>query len=125
MSRFRRHLLELSLLAFLSSSLTLPANAAVLSTGDYLAAGARAADMATVNATLEREDVRAQLIRLGVDPDQALSRVAALPDEDVALMADQLDDLPAGGDALALIGAVFLVLLILELTGVINIFNKV
>ena len=31
---------------------------------------------------------------------------------------------PAGGDALALIGAVFVILLILELTGVIDIFKK-
>ena len=31
---------------------------------------------------------------------------------------------PAGGDILALIGAVFVVLLVLELTGVIDIFKK-
>jgi uncharacterized membrane protein (Fun14 family) len=40
------------------------------------------------------------------------------------MLADGLDEAPAGGDALAVIGIVFLVLLILELTGVIDIFKK-
>ena len=40
-------------------------------------------------------------------------------------MANQLADLPAGGDALAVVGALFLVLLILEVVGVIDIFKKV
>jgi len=42
----------------------------------------------------------------------------------LAELNSQLDSLPAGG-VLALIGAVFVVLLILELTGVINVFSKV
>jgi uncharacterized membrane protein (Fun14 family) len=33
-------------------------------------------------------------------------------------------DMPAGGDALAIIGIVFLVLMILEAVGVIDIFKK-
>lgn len=39
-------------------------------------------------------------------------------------MHGQLEQLPAGGSALAVIGIVFLVLLILDLTGVINIFRR-
>jgi uncharacterized membrane protein (Fun14 family) len=35
-----------------------------------------------------------------------------------------MDQMPAGGDALAVIGIVFLVLIILELVGVIDIFKK-
>lgn len=113
------------MLSVLCTSFTLPANAAVLSTGDYLAHSTRQADLATVTAALERDDVRTYLVRMGVDPEDALERVAQLPDEDVARIAGQMDELPAGGSVLALIGAVFVVLLILELTGVINIFSKV
>ena len=125
MTVIRQFFVQISLLAFLATSLSMPANAAVLSTGDYLSAGARQADMATVTAALQREDVRGYLVRMGVDPEDALARVAQLPDEDVARLAGQMEDLPAGGSVLALIGAVFVVLLILELTGVINIFSKV
>jgi uncharacterized membrane protein (Fun14 family) len=40
-------------------------------------------------------------------------------------LSSQIESLPAGGDSvLVLIGAVFVVLLILELTGVIDIFKK-
>lgn len=125
MSRIRIFLVQITMLSFLFTSLTLPANAAVLSTGDYLAHGARQADMETVASALARDDVRSYLVRMGVDPEDALARVAQLPDEDVARIANQMEDLPAGGSVLALIGAVFVVLLILELTGVINIFGKV
>ena len=47
----------------------------------------------------------------------------------VVLMADPsgaaAKNLPAGGDVIAVIGVVFLVLLILELVGVTNVFNRV
>jgi hypothetical protein len=125
MSRIKIFLVQLTMLSFLCTNVTLPADAAVLSTGDYLSHDARQAHMATVASTLARDDVRSYLVRMGVDPEDALARVAQLPDEDVARIASQMDDLPAGGSVLALIGAVFVVLLILELTGVINIFSKV
>ena len=47
-------------------------------------------------------------------------------DADGQMCQGQLDRLPAGGDgALVVIGVVFVVLLILELTGVVNVFNRV
>jgi hypothetical protein len=50
--------------------------------------------------------------------------VAALTDEELRKLARQVGDAPAGGSALAVIGVVFLVLLILEAVGVIDIFKK-
>ena len=61
---------------------------------------------------------------LGVAPEQVEARVAALTDAELRTLAGQMADLPAGGDALAVIGIVFLVLLILEAVGVIDIFKK-
>ncbi len=57
-------------------------------------------------------------------PAQVESRVAALTDSELRTLAGQMADLPAGADALAVIGIVFLVLLILEAVGVIDIFKK-
>jgi uncharacterized protein DUF6627 len=72
---------------------------------------------------LERSEVRARMQALGVDPDAAGARVAALSDDEVASLADQIDQLPAGGsDALTAVVVVFLVLVILDLLGVTNIF---
>ena len=41
----------------------------------------------------------------------------------VGVIEGQIDSLPAGADAIAVLGVVFLVLLVLEVTGVINIFK--
>ena len=76
---------------------------------------------------LQREDVREQMILLGVNSDEAQQRVEALSDRELNLVAQHIDNLPAGAGAeavLAVIGIVFLVLLILELVGVTNVFSR-
>ena len=100
-------------------------SASVISTQQALSADARAAAEGDVRNALARDDVRQAMVRLGADPLQADARVASLSDAELMKLQGQLDRLPAGGDALAVIGIVFIVLLILELTGVTNIFNRV
>lgn len=118
-------------MAFVLSSLLVwvgvctSATAAVIGTGDALAMEQHGQRMAAVQAQLARADVQQAMIQLGVDPVEAGLRVAALGEQELAQLQGQLEQLPAGGSALALIGAVFLVLLILEVTGVIDIFKKV
>ena len=74
---------------------------------------------------LAREDVRKKLISLGVDAAYADRRIAALTDYELSHIQQKIGDLPAGGSsALAVLGAVFLVLLVLELVGVTNVFSK-
>lgn len=101
-----------------------PVQAKVIDTVKVLELQSRNQRIDEIQAQLAREDVQAAMVRLGVDPVEAQLRVSSLNDQELAQLEGQLDELPAAGDALALIGAVFLVLLILELTGVINIFNK-
>ena len=61
---------------------------------------------------------------MGVAPDDIDARVARLTDPELRALADRMQEMPAGGDALAIIGIVFLVLLILEAVGVIDVFKK-
>jgi uncharacterized protein DUF6627 len=76
-----------------------------------------------VTSFLERSEVRDRMQALGVDPAAARDRVAALSDDEVASLADQLDQLPAGGsDVLTAVVVVFLILVILDLLGVTHIF---
>lgn len=56
-------------------------------------------DRARLQAVLDREDVRAQLRAYGVSAEEAAARVDALTDREVALIADRLDEVPAGGNA--------------------------
>lgn len=69
------------------------------------------------------QSVQDQLISMGVDPEQAAQRIAALSDSEIQTLNDKMSELPKGG-ILGLIGAVFVVLLVLEITGVIDIFKK-
>lgn len=103
---------------------TTTAAAAVVSTGDALSMERPAESVAAVQARLARSDVQQAMITLGVDPVEAQLRVAALGERELVQLQGHLDELPAGG-ILGLIGGVFVVLLILELTGVIDIFKKI
>lgn len=110
--------------ALVFGSMVAPASAAVIGTRDALSLDARQARIADIQRDLSRDDVQQAMIAMGVDPLQAQLRVASLSDSELTQLQSQLDSLPAGGSFLALVGAVFVVLLILELTGIINIFHK-
>jgi len=101
------------------------AHAALVGTLQAVETTTRAQDLATVNAALARADVRAKFVDLGVNPAEVDARVAALTDSELRSLADRVDQMPAGGDVLAVIGLVFVVLMILEFVGVIDIFKKV
>ena len=112
------------LIAFCFVSVLTPvARATVIDTRTVLSARA-ISPQAEIQDFLARDEVREQMVLLGVDPDDASARVAALTEQELSQLQRHITDLPAGANALALIGAVFLVLLILELVGVTNIFNK-
>jgi hypothetical protein len=111
--------------AVLSASVQSAAHGAVVSTSQYLATIDRKATLARIDAALARTEVRDRLEQLGVDPVAANERIAALSDRELEQLAADLDNLPAGGSLLGVVGIVFIVLLILELVGVIDIFKKI
>jgi hypothetical protein len=100
------------------------ASAGIIGTQTVIEANQRDADLATIHAGLDRAEVRQQFAALGVDAGVVEARLATLTDAEVATLADRMDQMPAGGDLLAVIGIVFVILLILELVGVIDIFKK-
>lgn len=123
---FQKLILTPFLVAALSLSLVAnTANAGVIGTQQAMSAELRSAKETRVRSSLARDDVRQAMQQLGVDPADAEARVASLSDAELLQLEGQLDRLPAGGDALAVIGVVFLVLLILELVGVTNVFNRI
>ncbi len=71
-------------------------------------------------------EVQKEMIKNGVNPQEAVSRVASLSRAEVKSLAGQIDEAKAGGDAgTSLVGAVifvFLVLLITDILGVTKVF---
>lgn len=122
-SRRRIGVLILSV-ALINMGTPLVGHAAVIGTQTYLEATQRDADLGTVTAALDRTEVRDRLVAMGVDPVRVEARLATLTDSELRDLSTQFEQLPAGGDFLALIGVVFIILIILELVGVIDIFKK-
>lgn len=121
---FRNSIIAILVLSILQLSSPLVAQAKIIGTLESLQTAQREADLATVNAALARDEVRAKMIELGVQPEEVSTRVAALTDAELRSMAADIEAAPAGAGALVVVGVVFVVLLILEAVGVIDIFKK-
>lgn len=102
------------------------ANALIVDTSTVIAVQQESANRDRVAAFLGRDDVQQVLVRHGVNAVEAQQRVASLSDAELAKLAGQIDQLPAGGDGVgAVVGAVvliFLVLLITDLLGLTHAF---
>jgi hypothetical protein len=54
-------------------------------------------DLARIKAFVSRKDVIAQLQSYGISSEEALAQADSLTDQEIALIAGKLDQLPAGG----------------------------
>lgn len=77
-----------------------------------------------VEAFLAEKSVREEMLALGVDPQEADARVAAMTDVELTSLAGRLDQLPAGegvGGILVILFVVFGVAVLLDALGILNI----
>ena len=93
--------------------------------GTQAAIQAEVADMnrAKMLDGLQRDDVQAELVRLGIDPAEAEARVAALTDAEIQRTLAQMEDGSAGADILGTLVFVFLVLLVTDLLCLTRLFS--
>jgi hypothetical protein len=122
----RKHLrapAAIALLAFTSLAVVAPAaQAGVVGTEAAFAGATLDADRARLSDAFAREDVRAMLVARGVDPAVVQERIAGLTAAEVERLNAQMDQLPAGGDALGVIVFIFLLLLLTDLLGWTDVF---
>ena len=128
-SRFRRVILcPLVALLVLSGSIQ-PGFAGVIGTEQILIEQYPDEQRSKVATFLERDDVKAKLVTLGVAPEVAAARIASLSDDEIAQIALMIDQDPAGQGAVgAVVGAmliVFLVLLFTDILGATDVFDFV
>jgi hypothetical protein len=103
---------------------SLPATAGIVGTEQMVAQETRSHTLDRIDAVLAGEAVASQLEAWGVAPEMVRERMAAMSDVELQQLAANMEADPAGG-ALVVIGAVFVVLIILELLGITNIFRRV
>jgi hypothetical protein len=101
-----------------------PSRAGIVSTEHMVAQVSQATALDRIEQVLAGEAVAAQMQAWGVAPEAVSARLAALSDLELQRLEARLGTDPAGG-ALVVIGAVFVVLIILELVGITNIFRRV
>lgn len=123
-----RALVATVVVALVATTTPAPIQARIVTTEEALAGGAAAAeaparfDRAAIDAWLARNDVRAQLESLGVDPQQARERAQALDDAQAQALAERLEQMPAGGSVLGVVFLVFVILLVTDILGFTRVF---
>lgn len=120
----RGALLRLISMSIICMGFAQAAPAGMIGTGQLLGEESRAASLSRIEVLLAREDVGRQLEAFGVDRAVIVERLNGLSSAELLELEGQLDSQVAGGDIIGLIGAVFVVLLILELVGVTDIFKS-
>lgn len=114
---------RLMAVAIISMGFVQVSSAGVIGTQQMVNSEARQDQLARVESLLARQDVAQQLAYYGVAPELVMERVQNLTSAELMELEGRIDQHVAGGDILGLIGAVFVVLLVLELVGVIDIFK--
>ncbi len=72
--------------------------------------------------TINRDDIKQQLLNMGVNPEDITSRIDLMTHEEIAQLNQQIDELPAGGDVLGVILIIFIVFVITDVIGATDIF---
>lgn len=122
--RFTKPISYVVTVGILALSLHLPvANATMIGTEAVVHAVQIQQQRDRIHETLNREDVKAKLVSLGVEPSQVQARVDALTDDEAQRLAKNLDEMPAGGEIVGALVFIFIVLLITDLLGVTDVFS--
>ncbi len=119
-----RNIARAMLICFAPFAIFAPvAQAGMIGTDQVISSTQTQSDRAHLIETLSRADLADQLRSAGVDPVQLQDRVSSLTDEEVAMLNEQFDQMPAGGFSfLGTAAFIFVVLLITDITGYTDIF---
>lgn len=100
----------------------LQAQASIISTEQAMVTPAGSADREKVTSFLSRAEVQASLQAQGINAADAIARVQALSDAEVAQLADRVDQAPAGAGVVGVLFTVFLILLVTDIMGLTKVF---
>jgi predicted GNAT family acetyltransferase len=121
--KFRRAVLQMVSIAMFSAGFAQASFAGAIDTSYMVDADARSSSLGRIQMLLARDDVAEQLQQHGVDQALIEERLQGMTTAELATLEQRLDNGVAGGDVVGIIGATFLVLVILELVGVTDIFK--
>ena len=126
-TRFTRFIASTLIVSCATMGLPMTAHAGIVPTEAVLSNANSATptpspERARVNAFLQRSDVRQALQAQGVQSEDALERVNAMSDAEVAQLAGRIDQAPVGGDVLGMLFTIFIILLVTDILGLTKVF---
>lgn len=119
----KKTLVHTVITTLLFAGFTQTVQASIISTGQVVTSAAAQQNRAKITAALDRADVQAELQKMGVTPEEARARVAALTDAETASIVHRVDAIQAGGDGI--VGAlvfIFVLLLVTDIIGLTKVF---
>lgn len=108
--------------ALLFTVATAPVHAGLVGTDEVLAEARMEENRAELLQMLERDEVRQKLEAMGVEPADAEQRVERMTEAELAQLQTRMDEVPAGGDALGVALAVFIVFIVTDVIGATDVF---
>jgi len=96
--------------------------AAIISNDQIIYKNDQINDKAALLQTFQRADVKAQLASMGVSAADLESRINQMTHEEIALLNQQMADLPAGAGVVGTVLFIFLVFVITDVIGATDIF---
>ena len=99
------------------------AQAEMLGTDSAISKYSALGDRAVLLDTLQKQEIRDQIVALGVDPAEAEARLAALSDAEIATILTQMEQDNAGADIVGTLFTVFIILLVTDLLCFTNLFS--
>ena len=118
--RIKHSGIAFSLLAFLTLQLQ-PLHAAMINNTDLLHAQ-QLTSTQQLTSLLQQQQIRQQLIDLGVDPTAASQRISQMSPSEIAELNQNLEQLPAKSSLNKALVTIFIVLIITDMLGATDIF---
>ncbi|WP_438970572.1 DUF6627 family protein [Methylophaga sp.] len=114
----------LSILALLSIHMA-PLQAAMVDNDQLIEQTQHNITKQEVLSNIDRQDVHDQLVAMGVDVDDAKDRISQMNDQELAQIAQDFDEMPAGSGVLGALLVVFVVLVVTDMLGATDVFGFV
>lgn len=119
------YVISLMIGVMLSLHLPVVAQAAMVPTGEVIQSTTLTMDRAGLIEKFQEEQLRNQMIELGVDPAVVISRVENMTDAEVITLNEKIQEMAAGEGVLGLIVLLFIIFIITDALGVTDVFSFV
>jgi hypothetical protein len=114
----------LSILALVSLHMA-PLQAAMVDNSQLIADSQQQMTKQEVLSQLDRQDVQDKLVAMGVDIDDAKQRIAQMSEQELAQLAQDFEQMPAGSGVIGALLVIFIVFVVTDMLGATDVFSFV